>query len=58
VLNPTDEPIDARIALGLDASKAEVVRLDETPTQGEVTLEGRSLLLAVPPHALVSIWID
>ncbi len=58
VLNPTNEPIDARIALGLDASIAEIVRLDETPTDGEVKLDGRSLLFAAAPHALVSVLID
>jgi mannosylglycerate hydrolase len=58
VLNPTDEPIDARIALGLDASKAEIVRLDETPTSVEVQLDGRTLRFAAPPRALVSVLID
>ncbi len=58
VLNPTDAPVDAHVELGLDTSSAQIVRLDETPTDEDVRLDGRSLRFAAPPRALVSVLVD
>jgi mannosylglycerate hydrolase len=57
VLNPTDAPATARLALGVPFAEARLVRLDEEPAEGDVTREGDALVFAVPPHALRSVRI-
>lgn len=58
VLNPTDDAREAVVELGFDASAASVVRLDESPTDGGCTLDGRTLRFGVPPRALRSVLIN
>ena len=56
VLNPTDDPLEARVEVGLPSAAVEAVRLDETPAAGEIVRrDGRLLRFAVPPHALRSL---
>jgi alpha-mannosidase len=56
VLNPTDDPLEARVEVGPPSAAVEAVRLDETPAAGEIVRrDGRLLRFAVPPHALRSL---
>jgi alpha-mannosidase len=55
VLNPTDEPQEARLAFGFDVASVGAVRLDETAVGQPVVHDGRGVRLPVPPHALRSI---
>jgi alpha-mannosidase len=57
VLNPTDELDTARLRFGFDVANAAPVRLDETPVDQPIDLSGRTVTLAVPPHALRSVRI-
>ena len=57
LLNPTDAPITARVALGFPASEAVPVRLDETPEAAALPLDGGRVELAVPAHTLRSLWL-
>jgi len=57
LLNPTDEPQQARIALGLPIDDAIGIRLDETPNGEDVHLDGGTLSFAIPPHALRSVLL-
>ena len=52
VLNPTDEPVDARLRLGFEPAAVSAVRLDETQCADPVEHSGRVITFAVPPHAL------
>lgn len=58
VLNPSDAPCEARVRLGFPVRAARAVRLDETPVDEPVVLEGRELRFPVPPHALRSVRIE
>jgi alpha-mannosidase len=55
VLNPTDVEIEAHVRLGFRVVRAGSVRLDETPTEEHVGLDGGALRFAVPPRALRSV---
>ena len=55
VLNPTDAAVDARVQLGLGVARVDAVRLDETPLDGSVLVEGNRVGVAVPGHALSSL---
>jgi 2-O-(6-phospho-alpha-D-mannosyl)-D-glycerate hydrolase len=56
LLNPTDDPADARVTLGLPIARVEAVRLDEASAPDPtVRLDGQVLQLRVPPHALRSV---
>jgi alpha-mannosidase len=57
VLNPTDSELEASVPLGFPVSSARPVRLDETPAQGDVRLDGCTLRFAVPPRALRSVEV-
>ncbi len=57
VLNPTDEAIEARIAIGLQVEQARFVRLDESPTGEDAPLTDGAISFEVPPHALRSVLI-
>ena len=57
LLNPTDEPHQARVRLGFAVKTAESVRLDEAPQTGVVRLEGNELVLTVRPHGLESVLL-
>ena len=65
-LPDTSHPLDVRVlclgndlladdALGFRVARARSVRLDETPTQEHVRLDGHALRFVVPPRALRSI---
>jgi hypothetical protein len=58
VLNPTDSELEAHARFGFGVSSAGAVRLDETPAQDAVRLDGRTLRFRVPPRALRSVAID
>jgi len=58
VLNPTEARLDATLRLGVPFTRAEPVRLDETPSGERVTQEGDTLRFSVPAHALRSVRID
>jgi alpha-mannosidase len=56
VLNPTDDPLEARVDVGVPIAAVEAILLDETPAANErVALSGRLVSFAVPPHALRSV---
>jgi mannosylglycerate hydrolase len=55
VLNPTDVEIEAQVRLGFHVARARSVRLDETPAQEQVRLDGHVLRFVVPPRALRSV---
>jgi mannosylglycerate hydrolase len=57
LLNPTDDDHDAFVRLGFDARAATSVRLDESPTDGVVTFDGRTIRVTVPAHSLRSVRI-
>lgn len=54
LLNPGDEPIEARVRFAVPAAEARAVRLDECEIPGERALAGEELRLLVPPHRLES----
>jgi mannosylglycerate hydrolase len=58
VLNPSDEPDEVVLRFGLDVEDATAVRLDETPDGNDLTRDGRTVALTVPPHALRSVRIQ
>ena len=55
VLNPTDEPVDAAVTLGLPVTRVRSLRLDESPDDADVELDGSTLRFTVRPHALRTI---
>ena len=55
VLNPTDEPVDAAVYLGLPVTRVRSLRLDESPDDADVELDGSRLRFTVRPHALRTI---
>src|SRR5688572_1500938 len=57
LLNPGAVPVDAHVTIGWQVARAEAVRLDETPDRWPVTLDGGTVRLGVPPHALRSVWL-
>ncbi len=57
VLNPTDEPMDCTVRFGFDVREAHAVRLDESPVDQALTLDGRELRFTVPAHSLRSVRV-
>ncbi|HVN49869.1 MAG TPA: glycosyl hydrolase-related protein, partial [Acidimicrobiales bacterium] len=57
VLNPTDEPLEARLTLDLPVRDVVSVRLDETPDGGELRRDGNRIQVPVAPHALRSVRV-
>ena len=59
VLNPTDDPVDAVVTLGLAVAQVRSLRLDESPDDAdadiEVEVDGSTLHFAVRPHALRTV---
>jgi mannosylglycerate hydrolase len=59
LLNPTDEPQSARVALSAEIAAqidgVEAIRLDETPAPDSVQFDGRTIELVTPAHALRSL---
>ena len=59
VLNPTDDPLDAAVALGLPVARVRSLRLDESPddpdADADVEVAGSTLRFAVRPHALRTV---
>jgi hypothetical protein len=57
VLNPTTDPIDGEVTIGLPIAQASFVRLDESPQGGAPAREGSTLRFPVGPHALRSLRV-
>ena len=57
LLNPTDAPVLARIALGFPVSEVVPVRLDETPAAAALPVDGGRAEMLLPAHALYSVWL-
>jgi len=57
VLNPSEQPIRARIRLGFSVSTATLVRLDETPLAAPFSIENGEVRLEVPAKALRSLQL-
>jgi 2-O-(6-phospho-alpha-D-mannosyl)-D-glycerate hydrolase len=57
LLNPTDAPVEARLQAGFPLARVEGVRLDEQPAAMPIAVEGESISLTVPPHALRSLRV-
>jgi len=57
VLNPTPDPIDAELRIGLPVAHASFVRLDESPAAGAPARDGSTLRFRVAAHALCSLRI-
>ena len=57
VLNPTDDPVAAAVALGVSVARVRSLRLDESPDDADVEVEvdGSTLRFSVRPHALRTI---
>ncbi|MFQ5515414.1 MAG: glycosyl hydrolase-related protein [Myxococcota bacterium] len=55
VLNPTDEPLTARLRLGLPVRAAHAVRLDETDQGEPPEVTDAGVRFVLPPHALRSL---
>ncbi len=55
LLNPTDDDETALLTAGFDLAGADPVRLDESPADDEVRVEGRAVRIRVPAHALRSV---
>ncbi len=57
LLNPTDAALESRVRLGFPVSLAESVRIDETPADEPVALNGGLLSMPVPAHALRTVLL-
>ena len=57
LLNPTDDALVARVRLGFPLARAELVRLDETPTGQSVSIENTELRLELAPKTLQSVLL-
>ncbi|HYR96714.1 MAG TPA: glycosyl hydrolase-related protein, partial [Candidatus Binatus sp.] len=57
LLNPTDGPLTAHVAIGFPLSRVVRVRLDETPEDGPVALDGATVSVVVPAHGLRSLLL-
>jgi mannosylglycerate hydrolase len=55
VLNPTGDPVDAAVALGVPVRGVRSLRLDESPDDADVEVDGSTLRFTVGPHALRTI---
>jgi mannosylglycerate hydrolase len=57
VLNPTDDARQAVVRCGFDVESALAVRLDEAPSDQDVTLRDREIRFGVPSRALRSVLV-
>ncbi|HXJ36509.1 MAG TPA: glycosyl hydrolase-related protein [Candidatus Eisenbacteria bacterium] len=57
LLNPTDAPVAAVVRFGVAPRHARAVRLDEEPAPHAIVLEGDTVRMDVPPHALRSVLV-
>ena len=57
VLNPSDDPLPARLTVATPIAAVESVRLDESPDGGGVTRNGAQVHFDVAPHALRSVRV-
>jgi alpha-mannosidase len=57
VLNPSDAAETAVLRFGFDLVDAHAVRLDEEPVDHPLERDGRTVRIAVPPHALRSVCV-
>jgi mannosylglycerate hydrolase len=58
VLNPSDEPDDVVLHFADGITDATLLRLDETPVDGQLSHDAHAVRLTVPPHALRSIRVQ
>ncbi|MBM3675895.1 MAG: hypothetical protein FJW88_13310 [Actinobacteria bacterium] len=61
LLNPTDEPVTAAVALGFPVRAARPARLDEEPLasgSGGVALAAGALSVEVGAHALCTVLLE
>jgi alpha-mannosidase len=58
VLNPSDAAENVSLTFGVDINNVTSVRLDETPDEGAVTVDGRRVDLRVEPHALRTVVVQ
>lgn len=58
LLNPTDEKHEATLRVGFDADSVTPVRLDEEPCGPTESLDGQTVAVRVPPHALRSYLFE
>ncbi len=56
--NPSDEPVTARVRLGLRVAQPQPVRLDETPEGASLPVRDGGFEVVLPPHALRSIRLS
>jgi len=57
VLNATDTSETARLTFAREITSAKPVRLDETPADHPVVVEGQAVILSLPPHALRTVRV-
>jgi alpha-mannosidase len=57
VLNPTDAPIQGRVTFALPVGSARRLRLDETPVEDAVEVDGESVTFGVGAHALATVGV-
>jgi hypothetical protein len=55
ILNPTDQAETVTVRFGVPLGRAELIRLDETPTGEPLAVDNNTIELAVPPHTLRSV---
>jgi mannosylglycerate hydrolase len=55
--NPTDRTRSPVVTTGFPVARAETVRLDETPTGGDIPAGSRGLRVEIPPHALRTVLL-
>jgi alpha-mannosidase len=58
VLNPTDEDHEAVVRLGVPVAGARAVRLDESPSDEPLAVDGDVLRFPVRPHGLRTVLVD
>jgi mannosylglycerate hydrolase len=57
MLNPTDDPLVARVRIGFPVADVQPVRLDETPLGPPRAVTGGCVEVDVPAHALRSLLL-
>lgn len=57
LLNPGNDTVQATVRLARPTAGARLVRLDESPADGTLEHRDGAIRLALPPHALRSLWL-
>ena len=58
VLNLSDAPTDATLELASAVARADMLRLDETPTGEAAAVDGRTVTFPVGPHQLATVAVS